>query len=66
MTLQFHKRHLYLQRGVGEETYEVGLGGDLQRHEVKDDDAQRTDVLGMRAGVVHNEDVLLLEKIYCG
>ena len=66
VALQLHKAHLYLQRRVGEQADEVGLGGNLNRHQVEDDDFQRTDVLCARARRVDNEDILFLQQINGG
>ena len=43
--LEFHEGDVELQRRVGEQAYEVCLGGYLQGHEVEHDDLQRADVL---------------------
>ena len=62
VALEFHKTYLQLQGRIGEQPHQVGLRGNLERHEVEDDDAQRTDVLRVGARVVHHEDILLLEQ----
>jgi hypothetical protein len=64
MALKLHETDVNLQGSVGQQTDEVGLGGYLQRHEVENDNTQRTDVLGMGPGIVHHEDVLAFEKVY--
>ena len=60
MALEFHKRDVELKRRVGEQTHKVSLGGDLQRHEIKDNDFQRTNILCRSPGIVHNENILFL------
>ena len=63
MTLQFHETDLQLQRCIGQQTDQVCLGRDLQRHQVQNHDAQGTDVLGVCPGIVHDEYILLLQEI---
>ena len=55
--------HLHLQRRIAEEPQELGLGHILDRHEVQNEDAQRTDILTIRACRIHDEDVLPLEHV---
>ena len=45
MTLEFHESHFDLKRRIREETYQVCLGGNLDRHQVEDHNLQRTNVL---------------------
>ena len=63
MATKPHKVDFHLQRSVGKQAYEVGFGGHLQGHEVKDDNAQGAYVLSVGPSVVHNKDVLALEKV---
>jgi len=65
VTFELHEADVELQGGVGEQTYEVGLGGNLDGHEVEDDDAQGAYVLMMGPRGVHHEDVLMLQQLYC-
>ena len=58
--------HLHLQGRVAEETQELRLGHVLDRHEVQNEDAQRTDVLTVRARRIHDEDVLPLKDVRRG
>ena len=58
-----HEHDFELQRSIGEQSQQVGLCGNLQRHEVEDDDAQRTDILCGGTRVVHHEDILLFEQV---
>ena len=62
VTLEFHEIHLQLQRRIGKQPHQVGFRGDFKRHEVENYDAQRTDILRMGPGIVHHEDILLLEQ----
>ena len=62
MAAQLHERQLNLERCVRQQTHEVGLCGDFQRHQVEHHDAQRTDVLPARTRMVENEDVLFLQQ----
>ena len=64
MTLQLHEAHLQLQRGVRQETDKVCLCRYLQRHEVENDNLQRTDVLHVGTRIVHHEDILMLQQFY--
>ena len=61
MALQLHKGYVQLQRGIREQTDKVCLGGDLQRHEVEDNDTQGTNILHVSTRVVHHEDVFVLQ-----
>lgn len=61
VALQLHKIHLQLQRGIGEKTHQVGLGGYLEGHQVEHDDFQWSNLLAVRPTLVHHEDVLMLE-----
>jgi hypothetical protein len=54
--------HFELERTVGEESNEVCLGGDFQRHEIEYGDAKRTNILCVGAFVAQDEDVLVLEE----
>ena len=60
--LDLHQVYFKLQGTVGEQSYEVGLCGDFQRHEVEDGYAQRTDVLRVGPFVSKDEYVLFSEK----
>ena len=63
MALQFHKAHLYLEGRVREQPYQVGLGSNLYRHQVEDDDFQRTYVLCTCPRCIDNEDILFLQQV---
>lgn len=54
---------LDLQRGVGQLSHNLRLGGDLCGHEVQDEHAQGANVLMQRAVLGHDEDVLALERL---
>ena len=64
MTLDFHERDFHLKRCIGEQTHKICLRGNLQRHQVQDNDAQRADVLLRGAGVVNNKYVLFFQQLY--
>ena len=64
MRLNLHQMHIQLQRRVGEQTDEVGLGGNLQGHQIEYGNAQGTDVLTVGSFIAQHKDVLVLEKIY--
>ena len=54
---------MHLQRGICQQTGDLGLGGDLGGHQVQDQDLQRPDMLGKGALAVHDKDVLLVQGI---
>ena len=56
--------YLHLQRCVRENADEVGLGRNLDGHEVEDRDAERADILSARPRRVHHEYILLLQQFY--
>ena len=64
MTTELHKADLQLEGGIRQQTDKVGLCRNLQRHQVENGNLQRTDVLRMGAGIIHHEDVLLLQQVY--
>ena len=64
MTLDFHERDFHLKRCIGEQTHKIRLCGNLQRHQVQDNDAQRTDVLLRGAGVVKDKYILFFQQLY--
>ena len=61
--LDLHQVDFKLQGTVGEQSYEVGLCGDFQRHKVENHDTQGANILRMGTCGVHYEDILLLEQI---
>ena len=63
VALQLHKADVELQRRVGKQTDKIGFRRYLQRHEVEDDNAQRTNILSMRTGIAHDKYILLLQQI---
>jgi hypothetical protein len=64
MATQFHETDVKLQRGVGKQAYQVGLRGNLQWHEVQNNNTQRSYVLGMSPRIGHHENILILENVY--
>ena len=63
MALELHKTDVELKGGVGEQTDQVCLCGNLQRHQVEDDYFQRADILRMGTGIVHHEDILMFQQV---
>ena len=51
----------YLKRCVGELAQDLGLGHDLRRHQVEDQDIQRTNVLMHGPIFCHDEDILAFQ-----
>ena len=66
MSLDLHEVDVQLEWGVGEETDEVCLGGNLQRHQIEYHDAKRSDVLTTGPFVPKHENILVLEELYSG
>ena len=66
MAGRLEQGHVDLQRRVGQQPGDLGLGGDLGRHQIQDQDLQRADVLGGRPLPVHDEDILLIEGVVGG
>ena len=66
MSLYLHKVELYLQRGITQQTDQVCLCCDLQRHQVQHHHAQRADILFRSPQRIHHEDVFLLKKFNSG
>ena len=58
--------HMHLQRRVGQQTGDLGLGGDLGGHQVQDQDLQRADVLCQCPLPVHDKDVFFIKGIVGG
>ena len=63
MTLEFHKAHLQLQGSIGQQADKVRLSGNLQRHQVEDDNLQGTDILHVCTGIVHHKDVFVFQQL---
>ena len=53
---------LDLNGRVGQTAQNLRLGHDLERHQIENGDAERTNALGRRAVFGHNEDVFALEN----
>lgn len=58
--------HVHLQRGVGQQPGDLGLGGDLGGHQVQDQNFQRTDMLRQRPLPVHDKDVFFIQGVKGG
>ena len=63
---RLHQGHVHLNGGIGQQAGDLGLGGDLGRHQVEDEDLQRADVLGKGALTVHDEDIFVVEGVVSG
>ena len=61
--LRVDEIHLHLQGRVAEQTQELRLRHILDRHEVQNEDAQRADVLPVRARRIHDEYVFALKDV---
>ena len=66
MAGRLQQGHVHLQRGVGQQPGDLGLGGDLGGHQVQDEDLQRADMLGKGALPVHDKDVFFVQGIVGG
>ncbi len=66
MAGRLQQGHVHLQRGVGQQPGDLGLGGDLGGHQVQDQDLQRADMLGQRPLPVHDKDIFLVQGIVGG
>ena len=53
---------LDLNGRVGQTAQDLRLGHDLERHQIENGDAERTNALGRRAVFGHNKDVFALEN----
>ena len=62
----FQKGDLHLQRAVGQQPGQLGLGDDLGGHQVQNQDAQRADVLALGTLAVHDKDVLAAKLVERG
>ena len=61
MAHRLQQGHVHLQRRVGQQPGDLGLGGDLGGHQVQDQDLQRADMLGRCPLPVHDKDVFLVQ-----
>ena len=66
MADRLQQGHVHLQRRVGQQPGDLGLGGDLGGHQVQDQDLQRADMLGRCPLPVHDKDVFLVQCIVGG
>ena len=62
----FQKGDLHLQRAVGQQPGQLGLGDDLGGHQVQNQDAQRADVLALGTLAVHDKDVFMAQLVERG
>lgn len=61
-----HEVAAHLQRGLGDEAQDLGLGLHLLGHEVQDGDAQRADLLGLGDLLLQGKDALLVQNLLGG
>ena len=54
--------HFHLQRRVPDQPQKLNLRFDLFRHEIHQSNLQRADILCERAPLVHNRDILPLQR----
>ena len=57
---------LHLQGRIAQQTGKLGLGDDLGGHQIQQHDLQGTDVLGLRPGLGHDENILFFQGLRCG
>ena len=60
------KGHFHLQGRIADQAKELGLGCLLGGHQVENSNLQRADILGGRALLRHNKDVLFRQDFGCG
>ena len=46
---------------IAQQPAQLGLRGDLGRHQIQQNDLQRTDILGQRPVLGHDKDILFLQ-----
>ena len=66
MAHRLQQGHVHLQRRVGQQPGDLGLGGDLGGHQVQDQNFQRADMLRQRPLPVHDKDVFFIQGIKGG
>ncbi len=62
MTGGLHQFQFHLQRGVGEQPAELGLGFDFRGHQIQEENLQRPDVLGRGPVLFHDENVFIFQR----
>ena len=60
MGARVQKLQMHLQRRVAEQSGKLCLGFDLGRHQIEDQNLQRTNILCCGTVFRHNEDILTL------
>ena len=58
-----HELQMHLQRGVAQESGELGLRNDLGGHQIQHHDLKRSDLLGFCPGLVHDEDIFFFQGL---
>ena len=66
MTRHHHQFKVDLKGGIAQDTAQLGFRDDLGGHQIQKYDFQRTDMLCLRPGLLHNEDIFILEYSRCG
>lgn len=61
-----HEVAAHLQRGLGDEAQDLGLGLHLGGHEVQDGHAKRADLLGLGDLLLQGKDALLVQDLLGG
>ncbi len=62
MTRRLHEFELHLQRGVGQQPAQLGLGFNLRGHQIQEKDLQGPDVLCPGPVLFHHEDVFVFQR----
>ena len=66
MALHCHKSHIYLQRSVGKGTQKLQFCLLLQRHQIQDQDLNRTDILMGCTGFIHHKYIFFFQNFFYG
>ena len=66
VAFHLHESDFNLQRRIGKQANQVCFSRDFQRHQVQNDNAQRTDVLRGSPRIVYDEDVFLFQQLNGG
>ena len=56
-----HELQVNLQRGIAEHTAKLGLRYDFGGHQIQKNNLQGSDVLGFCTGLLHNENIFVLQ-----
>ena len=64
--LHLHESDFNLQRRIGKQANQVCFSRNLQRHQIQDNDAQRTYVLRGSPRIVYDKDIFLFQQLNGG